>query len=327
MLGDHVRAVQHAHHALTAATHSRDLVTLGRAHYVLALEDYWAGQPQQGIEHGRQAIALLEQTAERESLGMAYFYVALNLTLLGDFAPALAAVAQAQALGAALGDPGLQSYAAWLTGCICTMQGDGARGIALAQQSLTQSPHPLNTALALSVWGYACLEQGDAVQAISLLERLVQHTDQMQYQRLQGFVIPLLGEAHGMCGHLETARDLVSQGLDISQRVTYRPGVGVAQRALGRIAQRRGALVEAERYLQEACATFAAMSARYELGRTHLDLAALGQSRDDVEAAATHLTEAYALFTALHLPQYAARTAQLASVLGVALRRGDQEPG
>src|SRR5262249_6360019 len=123
---------------------------------------------------------------------------------------------------------------------------------------------------------------------------------------------------------LDTARDLVRRGLDISQRVTYWPGVGVAQRALGRIAQRRGALAEAERYLQVACATFAAMPARYELGRTHLDLAALGRTRDDLDAAATHLTEAYPLFTALRLPEYVARTAQLASALGVALRRGDQ---
>jgi predicted ATPase len=37
MLGDHERAVQHAHHALTASTHSRDSVKRDRAHYVLAL--------------------------------------------------------------------------------------------------------------------------------------------------------------------------------------------------------------------------------------------------------------------------------------------------
>ena len=38
---------------------------------------------------------------------------------------------------------------------------------------------------------------------------------------------------------------------------------------------------------------------------------------------AIHLTEAYTLFTALRLPQYVARTAQLASALGVVLRGGE----
>jgi hypothetical protein len=42
-----------------------------------------------------------------------------------------------------------------------------------------------------------------------------------------------------------TAAALARQGLDISRSVMYWPGVGAAQRALGRIAQRQGALATA----------------------------------------------------------------------------------
>ena len=57
----------------------------------------------------------------------------------------------------------------------------------------------------------------------------------------------------------------------------------------------------------------------FEAGRSHLDLAALTHVRGNQEAAATHLTEAYALFTALQAPRYVERTVQLASEFGVAL--------
>jgi tetratricopeptide (TPR) repeat protein len=322
MLGDHMRAAQHAQQALTAATQLQDRAAMGRAHYVLALEGYWSGQPQQGVIHGRQAIALLEGTGDQESLGMAHLYLGINQMLLGDFATALEAMVRVRALGEAIGDPNLQSYAAWVSGWLHAMRAEWEQGITLCQQSLARSPHPLNTVLALSMLGYAYLEQGEPGQAIPLLEQAIQHTRQFQHRRLQGWAMILLGEAYRLQGDLEQARHLAGQGLDITQEVAYWPGVGVAQRTLGRIAQASSGLPEATQYLQAALDTFAAMPARYELARTRLDLAALAHAQGHSEAIATHLAEAHTLFTALRIPQYIERTAQLASALGVALRGG-----
>jgi hypothetical protein len=57
----------------------------------------------------------------------------------------------------------------------------------------------------------------------------------------------------------------------------------------------------------------------FETGRSHLDLAAFAHAQGNQAAAATHLTEAYALFTTLQVLRYVERTVQLASEFGVAL--------
>jgi hypothetical protein len=96
-------------------------------------------------------------------------------------------------------------------------------------------------------------------------------------------------------------------------------GVGLAQRVLGRIAQTSGSLAEAESLFREALQTFVSIQARFEVSRTHLDLAALAHAAGNREAMTTHLTEAHALFRALQVPKYVARAEQCATEFGVSL--------
>ena len=100
---------------------------------------------------------------------------------------------------------------------------------------------------------------------------------------------------------------------------TSSPGVGWAERALGRIAQARGALADAADHFGEAHRAFAAGGAEYEVARIQLDLAELAGTRGDREAAARYLGEALRRFGDLGLPHYAERAEPLAASLGVAL--------
>jgi hypothetical protein len=109
------------------------------------------------------------------------------------------------------------------------------------------------------------------------------------------------------------------QGLTITREVKHEYGVALAQRALGQIDQACGALAPANIHLYAALQSFATMSARFEVGRTHLTLVELAHVQGDQEALATHLKEAYALFRALQVPKYVERTAQLAERFGVSL--------
>ena len=61
------------------------------------------------------------------------------------------------------------------------------------------------------------------------------------------------------------------------------------------------------------------MQARYELARTHLDLASLAHTQDDQDAATTHLSTAYAWFKKLQVPQWIEQTEQLAREYGMTL--------
>jgi hypothetical protein len=140
---------------------------------------------------------------------------------------------------------------------------------------------------------------------------------QFGYRRLQGLYTTLLGEAHFLCGHGDTARHLVRQGLEIAGETPYRTGTAWAQRALGRMAQADGDSAAAEHWLKDALTTFSAMQARFEVGRTHLVLAELAQRQDNRAEVILHLSEAHHLFTTLEIPVYVERTTQYASQLGL----------
>lgn len=77
------------------------------------------------------------------------------------------------------------------------------------------------------------------------------------------------------------------------------------------------ALLEAEVHLKEALLTFGSIEARYDVARTHLDLAALAHAQGNREAVKAHLGQAYRLFETLRVPNYVERTEQLSKELGV----------
>ena len=112
---------------------------------------------------------------------------------------------------------------------------------------------------------------------------------------------------------------MVRQTLEVCADVEFLIGVGLSHQVLGRIAQVEEELTEAERHLQEALRTLGAIGSRFELARTHLDLASLAHARGDREAAASQLNEAQALFRALRVPKYVKRAAEVAREFGVSL--------
>jgi tetratricopeptide (TPR) repeat protein len=317
-LGDWPQAAQNAEQAVAAAGQVHDDLTLGQAYHVLAMERYWTGQPAQGIDCSQRAIAALRDIGEDYRLGMAHFVLALNAHSLGRFDDAVEAAARAGAIGEALSDRRLLTFAAWTTGWVEATRGAWDAGIAACQRALEISSDPLNTAFALGWSGYAYLEQGNAPAAIARLEQARQHLHQFGYRRLEGLYTTFLGEAYLLAGHYDTARLLVQQGLEIAGETPYRTGTAWAQRALGRVAQADGDFAAAAHWLKEALSTFAAMQARFEVGRTHLALARLTQQQDNRAEVILHLSEAHHLFQALNVPVYVERTTQYASALGLA---------
>jgi tetratricopeptide (TPR) repeat protein len=318
-LGDQEQTAQSAQRAITEAMRCGDDATMGKTYYVLARSGFWSGQYVQGIEHGRQAVAFLERTAERWWLGQALWAVGATYYYMGEFDSALEAESRARAIGEAIEDPRLQTYVAWTTGWFEATRGDWEAGIQACQRGLERSPDPLNTAIALGFLGYAYLEKGDTSQAIPRLEQAAQQLGQFRFRQLHGLFTIFLSEARFVRGDLGKARDLALQGLEIAREVKFWFGIGWIERILGRIAQASSASAEAETHLTAALQGFASIQARFELGRTHLTLADLAHDQGQPEATATHLTKAYALFTALQVPRYVERTVQLASAYGVIL--------
>src|SRR5262249_48236485 len=250
-------------------------------------------------------------------LGIAYIFLGINYVLKGDFGPALEAVAEASAIGEAIQDRSLQSYTAWIVGWVHATRGDWDMGITACQKSLVCSPAPLKTPLAPGGLGNASVGQGNAAQAIPILQQAAEQTQRFRHQPLQAWMTTLLAEAYLVQGDLERARPLALQALDIARAINNAWGVGLAQHTLAHIAHARGALAEVATHLTEALHTFIAMPAQFKVGQVHLDLAVLAHTQGNLAAAATHLYEAHTLFTTLCVPAYVERTAQLATALGI----------
>ena len=76
-------------------------------------------------------------------------------------------------------------------------------------------------------------------------------------------------------------------------------------------------------HLSEALDTFAAIQARFYVGRTHLALAELAHAQGNRDAATVHANSAQELFMTLKVPRYVERTQQFASECGLVLSSAD----
>jgi tetratricopeptide (TPR) repeat protein len=230
---------------------------------------------------------------------------------MGEFGAALEAQARARAIGEAIASRQVQACAAWGTGIIHAAMGDWEAGVVACQRGLELAPDPLNWAITAGWSGYAYLEKGDAASAIPLLEKSTRQLGQFQLPHVRGLFTAFLAEAYQLGGETEKAFDLAMQALDATAGAKSPYGVGVARRALGRIAAARGDLSEAANHLDQGLRTFASIQARYDLARTHLDLGVVGDAQGYRDAAVAHLGEAHDLFDAMGVSRYAERTREL----------------
>jgi len=194
-LGRHDAAVAAAERSIAEATQADDASTQGKAHYVLARSGFWSGRLRQSVEEGRQAVRILEGTAERWWLGLAHWGVAFGLGFLGEFRPALEAAARAGALGDAIGDPRLETYAAWTTGWLQAALGDLDAALAACRRSLERSPDPVNTADAMSFLGHTLVECGAVSDAIPLLEQSIRQWTEFEHTPMLAWFTTVLAEA------------------------------------------------------------------------------------------------------------------------------------
>lgn len=303
----HLEATRHARSALADARRAGDSATIGKAHYVLSREGFWFGHLAAGEEHGRQAVQWLERARERWWLAQSHSWLGINLFQQGEFGPALRHAARAGAIGQALGDRRLESYAAFLSGWFRTTRGDWEAGIRDCTRSLDLSPDPLSASLARCILGLAYREKGDHALAIEHLDLAISEQTSFGYRRNTGMLEAWLGEAHLSLGRLGDATHHAHEALDAGQRMGTRVVQAAARRALGRIAAVAGDVVSAEAELSEARARFDAIGARFEAGVTDLSLAELADRRVSHELAGARFDLATAIFSALDVPAYLER--------------------
>jgi class 3 adenylate cyclase/tetratricopeptide (TPR) repeat protein len=307
-LGNQEAAASNARLAIEAAQGCGDAATEGKAWYVLCRDAFWSGRFSEGIEHGRQSLALLERSDDPWWQGQAYWVAGFHHYVLGQFEEAFDKMKWAEAIWRALQDPRLDP--SWSTGYFHASLGDWELGIEECRGGLERAQDPLNTAAARGFLGYALLEKGDLPQAVEALEESTGRLRRAGMQQLLGWFSAFLAEAYLRSGRADEARDYAYEALAVTEGVHFRYGSGIAQRALGRIARADGNPEEAETWLQESLESFQSIQAPFEVGRTRLELARLAGAGS--EKAAAHLEAARRIFAELRLPGYLERAERLA---------------
>jgi tetratricopeptide (TPR) repeat protein len=318
-LGEREQAADNAQRALVAARQYQDDTTRGKAYQTLLVEGLFAGPYQDTIAYAQQAVSCLEQTEERWWLGFALFGLGLLYHVVGYFHLSLQTATRLATLGQAIGDRRLLSKAAQNTGWSLATQGEWEAGIVACQEALSLAPDAYETAWTLMLLGFAYLEKGEIVEAVSVLQQAAKQAILYRSLQVQSWVNTYLGEAYNRNGQYEKARDCVHQGLALAQEIKNPYGIGLAHRILGQIAQSQDNPSEAKRAYDEALQTFSASQVRFEQARTHLDLASLAHTQGDHNTATMHLSTAYAWFNKLQVPKWVEKTEQLAREYGVTL--------
>lgn len=317
-LGHRADADRELRLGLEQARQSGDQAIAGRVHRALAMECVFSGLPlSEALRHGREAVELLELAGDRFWLGQAFFALGYSGYWRGDFNLALNAAARLDALGVRTGSRRERANATMITGMTHATRGDWRQGIETLQVALSLAPDAFETAWVLAALGKAHLEAGDEASAIGNLTEAIELADRLRSVQLRSWFRTILANAYILDGRTKEAADITGEALVASVDVGYLFGVGQAHQALGRLAQSMGRLAEARLNLDLAVEELSAVEARFELARTHLDLAAVAAAQAELETAEVEIKRARSLFIELDVPKFVEQTEREAQRLGI----------
>src|SRR5205814_942190 len=126
-----------------------------------------------------------------------------------------------------------------------------------------------------------------------------------------------LGEAYLFANRVVEAWAIAVEACATGRAIAYPIGVGQSLWLLGLISLRRREISEAATYLNEALEISMRISYRPGIARSHLYLARCAAGMGSREEAAAHLRESANLFAELKAPGFVRRAEQLATELGL----------
>jgi tetratricopeptide (TPR) repeat protein len=247
---------------------------------------------------------------------MAHWAVGINYVVLGELSSAHAAFVQAAAVGDAIEDRRLRSYAAFGTGWAHAAAGNGAAAIEWCRHGVEHAPDPVNRNYATAFLGLARLVNGEPEEAIALLQPVVDELARFGFRQPQGWHSTMLAEAYLITGAVDRARAAAIEGLRLTTETNYRHGMAWARRALGRIEAASGKWEVAARHLHAALELFTSIQARIDVAMALEDMAALAWRAGDSAQARTRLEQALDLWQVLDTPRWLEQSGRLAAEWG-----------
>ena len=274
-VGHYEQAHAAADHAVRHGERAGEPTQVGKALYVLALTSYACGRPNTGIAYARRAIPLLERADAGYWLGLAHFSLGLNSVVAGRFDSALTATERSRAIGTAIGDSRIVAGADYVTAWAHALRGEHDLAVATAHRAVDASRDPTASGLASGALGYALLQRGDAMDAVKVLEEVVERFKRIPFRTAVARHMAYLSEAYLMIGDGDRARAAADEALELGRGDRNEYTMGLAERARGRIARAQQCPDAAREHFARALTSFTACEATFEARRTQLDLTEL----------------------------------------------------
>ncbi|MFN0089005.1 MAG: BTAD domain-containing putative transcriptional regulator [Acidimicrobiales bacterium] len=295
LLGHPRDSAAHAAIAARAATVAGDAETLGKTHYVLAVEGLWSSQHRAGAEHGRTAVAILERGQEPYWLGIAHWVIAINLVLLGDLDGALGELDRCEHQAELISDRRLAAYASFTRSYVLGLQGNGAGALEEARRGVERAADPYTVHGCRCFVGRALFAAGDPGAAVAELGPAITWLLESGLERLAWWMSSFMAEAMLAAGDHEGAYELATTAVERNATNGFGFGSAEAQRVVARAVLARSEVAGVD-LLARSAQAFAEVEASFEEAVTRVELAQHLVGAGEVDAARAQLQRAAARF-------------------------------
>jgi DNA-binding SARP family transcriptional activator len=316
-LGEYTQACAAAQRALEEGECAGDAERIGKALHVLSISSYGLGRPRSGIEHARRAVSFLDRPHTQHWLGLVHHDLALSAIVAGDLDSAVDASERCRAVGISTGDVRLVAEGGYSGAWAHVLRGDLDLALGIARRAIETSRDPMASGLTSGVLGWTHLERGEVATAIPLLQQAVERLSGIPVMSAAARNMVFLAEAYLMDGDVTRAGKTAREALAISQAGTSLFNVGLAERALGRIALAQHDVAGAGDHLLRSLDAFIGCDAAVEGALAHALLAEVRAAQADPTAARDHLVTASNVFVAAGAPKRVAAIRDLARELAV----------
>jgi DNA-binding SARP family transcriptional activator len=267
-----------------------------------------------GIERTLIKQAELRGEPRRRMLSLAFSrgWIVLAMAELGEFQAGAEVGSEALEAAGEMG-PHQDVWVRLALGRLYAVQGSVDRAVAILEGALPQCEASSDLGVyfsrVASTLGEAYARSGRFPEALTLLERAVEHGETLGFVYSQPLARVCLGEARLMEGHVDEAGRQAAGALEVARRHGQRGSEAWALRLLGEVATRRSAFdrAEAEAHFAAAAALAQERGMRPLLAHCHLGVGETCRRAGEKSRAATAIEAALSAYRSLEMPYWIAR--------------------
>jgi len=296
--GSFDQAIQTLSKAAELAEASGNAEEAGHAYAELEWNHVYRGNFDRVLSLKEEVLRKMEQRFNPRWYVRALSVASRACSHLGRWDEAVEEAQKALSVAEEFSDNSLISHAAWTLSMAYTWRGDLRQGIEYGELAVQKAPTPLDKALAQRGLGWAWCRAGEPKRGIELLTALLPIIRAGRYMPSEIPHTCNLGEGYWLAGENNKAKQMLEEGVKITERCGARYYLGWAQRLLGEIALKANPS-QAAHHFEKSIAVFQEIKAENELAMAYAGYGRYHKKEGRIAQAQEYLTKALEIFERL----------------------------